>query len=128
MSEQKKPTPRRLSLEVPANLPATYANFVIISHSPSEVFLDFAQILPNVNKARVQSRMILTPTNAKMLLKALQDNVTRYEAQHGEIPTPPRPPSLADQLFGTVRPGDEENGDDADDGDTDQDEDVDADD
>ena len=104
MSEaQKKTAPRRLNLEIPANLNATYANFAIITHSPWEVFLDFAQILPNLPKARVQARIVLTPTNAKMLMKALQDNIARYEAQHGEIKLPPRPPSLADQLFGSVK-------------------------
>ncbi len=104
MSEApKKSIPRRLNLEIPANLNATYANFAIITHSPWEVFLDFAQILPNLPKARVQARIVLTPTNAKMLLNALQDNIARYEAQHGEIKLPPRPPSLADQLFGSVK-------------------------
>jgi hypothetical protein len=106
MSEPK-PDPRRLNLEIPADLPAVYANLVVITHSPWEVFLDFAQILPNIPKARVRTRLVLTPTNAKMLLKALDENLARYEAQHGEIQTPARQPSLADQLFGTVRPGDE---------------------
>lgn len=100
---QKPPAPRRLSLEIPADIAATYANFAIITHSPWEVFVDFAQILPNVPKARVKARIVMTPTNAKMLLNALQDNLTRYEAQHGEIVLPQRPQSLADQLFGTIR-------------------------
>lgn len=100
---QKPPAPRRLNLEIPADIAATYANFAIITHSPWEVFVDFAQILPNVPKARVKARIVMTPTNAKMLLNALQDNLTRYEAQHGEIVLPQRPQSLADQLFGTIR-------------------------
>ena len=108
MTDPKKPTPRRLNLEVPANLAATYANFALISHSASEVFLDFAQILPNTPKARVQARLVVSPTNAKMLLKALQENIARYEAQHGEINTPARPASLADQLFSTIRSDDED--------------------
>ncbi|NDJ75596.1 MAG: DUF3467 domain-containing protein [Chloroflexi bacterium] len=111
MPETKKPEPRRLNLEIPSSLSATYANFAIITHSPWEIFLDFAQILPNVQKARVQTRIVLTPTNAKMLLKALQENVTRYENQHGEIKMPPRQPSLADQLFSSVRGEDEEESD-----------------
>lgn len=100
---KKKPVPRRLNLEIPADLPATYANFAIITHSPWEIFVDFAQILPNTPKARVKARMVMTPTNAKMLLKALQDNITRYEAQHGEIALPSRPQSLAEELFGSIR-------------------------
>ena len=107
MAEPQQPVQRRLNLEIPADLAATYANFAIITHSPWEVFLDFAQILPNVPKARVRARLVLTPTNAKMLLTALQDNITRYEEQHGEIKVPPRPQTLADQLFGTIRPPDE---------------------
>lgn len=106
MSEPQVPPTRRFNLEIPAELTATYANFAIIAHSPWEVFLDFAQILPNMQKARVQTRLVLTPTNAKMLLKALEENLARYEAQHGEIKLPPRPLSLADQLFNTVRTDD----------------------
>lgn len=105
---QKKPAPRRLNLEIPGDLGATYANFAIITHSPWEIFLDFAQILPNVPKARVRARIVLTPTNAKMLMIALQDNIKRYEAQHGEIKLPPRPQSLADQLFRSIRSSDSE--------------------
>jgi hypothetical protein len=112
--KQQQPAPRRLNLEIPADLSAVYANFAIITHSAWEVFLDFAQILPNLPKARVQTRIVLTPTNAKMLLKALEENISRYEDQHGEIELPPRPMSLADQLFGTVRaPEDEPPDDDA---------------
>jgi len=106
--EPKPPAPRRLNLEIPGDLPATYANFAIITHSPWEVFLDFAQILPNLPKARVQTRIVLTPSNAKMLLTALQDNITRYEETHGEIKVLPRPQSLADQLFSTIRSTDDD--------------------
>lgn len=98
------PQPRRLNLEIPGDLAATYANFAVITHSPWEVFLDFAQILPNMPKARVQTRVVLTPTNAKMLLKALEENIARYEQQNGEIKLPARPQTLADQLFSTIRP------------------------
>ncbi|HML21274.1 MAG TPA: DUF3467 domain-containing protein [Aggregatilinea sp.] len=115
MTEPSKPpaqgAKRQLNLEIPADLPATYANFAIISHSPWEIFLDFAQILPNVPKARVRSRLVLTPANAKMLLRALQENIARYEQQHGEIVLPARSPSLADQLFRTIRTDSDEPGD-----------------
>jgi hypothetical protein len=102
MTAPKPPEPRRLNLEIPAELSATYANFAIIAHSPWEIFIDFAQILPNLPKARVQMRVVLTPTNAKMLLKALAENIERYETQFGEIALPPRAPTLADQLFSTI--------------------------
>lgn len=109
-----------MKLEIPADLQATYANFAIISHSPWEIFLDFAQILPNVPQARVRTRLVLTPANAKMLLRALQDNIARYEQQHGEIKLPPRAPSLADQLFNTIR-SDADNQDDEEEGEPDRD-------
>ncbi|NLE52626.1 MAG: DUF3467 domain-containing protein [Chloroflexi bacterium] len=103
MPEPAKPKPRRLNVEIPADLAASYANFAIITHSPWEFFLDFAQFLPNTPKARVRTRIVLAPANAKMLLRALQENITRYEAQHGEIEVPERPPSLADRLFNSIR-------------------------
>jgi hypothetical protein len=108
METPSKPPARRLNLEIPGDLAAVYANFAIITHSPWEVFLDFAQILPNLPKARVQTRIVLTPTNAKMLLKALEENISRYEDQHGEITLPPRPQTLADQLFSTIRSPEDE--------------------
>ena len=116
MVAPQQPQARRLNLEIPADLAATYANFAIIIHSPWEVFIDLAQILPNLPKARVNTRLVLTPTNAKMLLTALQDNISRYEAQHGEIKLPARTQSLADQLFSSIR-GDEPDEPDAPEGD-----------
>jgi hypothetical protein len=111
VANAETPVPRRLNLEVPADLAATYANFAVITHSPWEVFLDFAQILPNIPKARVQARVVVTPVNAKMLLKALEENIARYEAQYGELVLPQRPQTLADQLFSTIRPDDDSDND-----------------
>jgi hypothetical protein len=111
VANAETPVPRRLNLEVPADLAATYANFAVITHSPWEVFLDFAQILPNIPKARVQARVVVTPVNAKMLLKALEENIARYEAQYGEIVLPQRPQTLADRLFSTIRPDDDSEND-----------------
>jgi hypothetical protein len=111
VANAETPVPRRLNLEVPADLAATYANFAVITHSPWEVFLDFAQILPNIPKARVQARIVVTPVNAKMLLKALEENMARYEAQYGEIVLPQRSQTLADQLFSTIRPDDDSEND-----------------
>ena len=62
-----------------------YSNFVIIAHSPSEVILDFASILPGMPKAKVSSRIILTPEHAKSLLHSLQENLRNYEANFGAI-------------------------------------------
>lgn len=63
----------------------TYSNLVIIAHSNAEFVLDFVRILPGVPKARVKSRIIMTPQHAKRLLMALDDNIRKYENQFGEI-------------------------------------------
>lgn len=62
-----------------------YSNLAIINHSASEFVLDFIKVMPGVPKARVKSRIVLTPQHAKRFLRALSDNVARYEQQHGEI-------------------------------------------
>lgn len=62
-----------------------YSNLAIINHSPSEFVVDFIRVMPGMPKAKVKSRVVLTPQHAKRLLHALGDNVSRYEAQHGEI-------------------------------------------
>ncbi|MCU0443121.1 MAG: DUF3467 domain-containing protein [Bacteroidia bacterium] len=63
----------------------TYSNLAIITHSNSEFVIDFIRIMPGVPKAKVKSRIVLTPEHAKRLLLALGDNVTKYEDQHGTI-------------------------------------------
>ena len=62
-----------------------YSNFVVIAHSPSEVILDFASILPGMAKAKVSNRIILTPEHAKRLLLSLQENLHNYESKFGTI-------------------------------------------
>jgi hypothetical protein len=63
----------------------TYSNLAIITHSNSEFILDFVKIMPGVPKAKVGSRIILTPHHAKRLLVALSDNIKRFEDNFGEI-------------------------------------------
>lgn len=62
-----------------------YSNLAIISHSPTEFVVDFAQIVPGVQKAKVRSRVIMTPQNAKRLYRALADNLKKYEQNFGPI-------------------------------------------
>ena len=62
-----------------------YSNLAIINHSSSEFVLDFVSIMPGLPKAKVKSRIVLTPQHAKRLIKALADNVHRFELAHGEI-------------------------------------------
>ncbi len=66
----------------------SYANLVIISHSPTEFVLDFASMLPGMGKPRVSNRILVTPEHAKRLLISLQDNITRYESNYGKIESP----------------------------------------
>jgi hypothetical protein len=65
-----------------------YSNLAIISHSSSEFIVDFVRLLPGVPKAKVQSRIILTPEHTKRLMLALIDNIKKYEMQNGEIKLP----------------------------------------
>ena len=62
-----------------------YSNLAIITHSPTEFVVDFIKVMPGVPKAKVKSRIVLTPQHAKRLMKALADNVQRFEQIHGKI-------------------------------------------
>jgi hypothetical protein len=62
-----------------------YSNFAMIAHSNAEVIIDFIRMIPNVPKAKVKSRILLTPQHAKRLVAALADNLSKYEAQYGKI-------------------------------------------
>ncbi|MEL7119016.1 MAG: DUF3467 domain-containing protein [Bacteroidota bacterium] len=84
MDEKKKGN--QLNIELPEEVAeGTYANLAMISHSQSEFVVDFIRMVPNVSKAKVKSRVILTPQHAKRLLKALKDNIAKYEAQFGPV-------------------------------------------
>ena len=69
-----------------------YSNLAIINHSVSEFVVDFVSIMPGTPKSKVKSRIILTPQHAKRLLKALGENVKRFENSHGEIKDYEQPP------------------------------------
>lgn len=64
-----------------------YSNLAIITHSSAEFVCDFVQMMPGMPKAKVRSRVIMTPENAKRLMKALMENIQKYEAHIGVIPT-----------------------------------------
>ena len=63
----------------------TYSNLAIISHSSSEFVLDFIKVMPGMPKAKVKSRVMMTPQHAKRLMRALEDNLTKYESQFGNV-------------------------------------------
>jgi hypothetical protein len=77
-----------------------YSNLAIITHSPAEFVIDFTRVVPGVPKAKVYARIITTPQHAKMLLKALKDNLDKYEARFGEI----KVDAPQNQHFGFVPP------------------------
>ena len=70
----------------------TYANLAMIAHSNSEFVIDFIRMMPGTPKAKVKSRIIVTPQHAKRLMKALAENVSRFEKAHGEIKDYEQPP------------------------------------
>lgn len=89
MPNQPKP-PQQHQQQINIELPpeqaeGTYANLAIITHSAAEFVIDFTRILPGVPKTKVYSRIIMTPQHAKSLLRALEDNIKKFEDQHGEI-------------------------------------------
>ncbi len=99
------PRPGELQLELPAQLDATYSNFAVIQHAPAEFILDFARILPNMPTARVGARVVMTPMHAKLLVRALQENIERFEAQFGAIYVPTSESgNLAAGLFNAGKP------------------------
>ncbi|MDL2227665.1 DUF3467 domain-containing protein [Bacteroidales bacterium OttesenSCG-928-K03] len=62
-----------------------YSNLAVITHSNSEFIIDFVKMMPGVPKAKVKSRIILTPQHAKRLMRALQDNMQKFESKHGKV-------------------------------------------
>lgn len=62
-----------------------YSNLAIITHSNAEFIIDFVRVLPGVPKAKVKSRIVLTPQHAKRLLRALNENIRKFESLHGEV-------------------------------------------
>lgn len=76
----------QINVELPeAVAEGEYSNLAIITHSNAEFIIDFVNLLPGMPKAKVKSRIILTPSHAKRLYKALKDNINKFESMHGEI-------------------------------------------
>jgi hypothetical protein len=116
-NQPNQPKKRRLKIERKPELDADYSNMVMISHTMHEMILDFMQVIPQDQRALINNRIVMTPTHAKLLLNALRDNLSKYEARFGEIATPSTPPSLADQLFQNIAGDGGNDGDDDKDGD-----------
>ncbi len=87
MSNEENPQQdNMLQIEIsPETAQGTYANLAMITHSTSEVIIDFVCMMPGLPKASVKSRVVMAPEHAKRLLYALQDNINKYELSFGEI-------------------------------------------
>ncbi len=92
MSDVKQPA-GQINIELDETIAeGIYSNLAIINHSASEFVMDFVCIMPGTPKAKVKSRIVLTPQHAKRLLKAMGENIQRYEAAHGDIKDTEQPP------------------------------------
>lgn len=90
----EKKTPQKISVQLDEeHAGGIYSNLALITHSSSEFIVDFAKLLPGLPKAKVCARLIMTPQNAKALLKTLEVNMRRYEESFGEIKLPGKPPA-----------------------------------
>jgi hypothetical protein len=78
--------PNQLNIEISEEVAeGVYANLAIITHSHAEFVIDFVNVMPGTPKSKVKSRIILTPQHAKRFMKALTENVTRFESLNGKI-------------------------------------------
>lgn len=86
MANEQKSLEKQINIELPEDVAdGVYSNLAIITHSNSEFVVDFIRIMPGAPRAKVKSRIILTPQHAKRLVKALEDNIAKYESIHGKI-------------------------------------------
>ena len=84
--DQQPQQPSQLNIEISEEVAeGNYANLAIITHSHSEFVIDFVNVMPGTPKSKVKSRIILTPQHAKRLMKALTENISRYESVNGSI-------------------------------------------
>lgn len=87
--ERKEQGNGQLQIELKEDVAqGVYSNLAVIAHSSSEFVLDFIRVLPGMSKASVKSRVVLSPEHAKRLLRALADNVDKYERMYGTIRIP----------------------------------------
>jgi hypothetical protein len=85
-TNEKKGKAGKINIDLPEDMAqGVYANLAVINHSPVEFVVDFAQMMPGMQQAKVRSRVILAPHHAKRLLGALAENIKRFEQQNGPI-------------------------------------------
>lgn len=102
-SKDKKANPNQINIELSEEIAeGEYANLAMIAHSNSEFVIDFIRLMPGVPKAKVKSRIVITPEHAKRLLNALNDNVQKYEDTFGPIKKTDEAPKFPINFGGTV--------------------------
>lgn len=86
MDDSIKKNQKQIKIELSEEIAeGIYTNLAMITHSNAEFIIDFIKMMPGVSKARVKSRIILTPQHTKRFLNALQDNISKFEKTHGPI-------------------------------------------
>lgn len=86
MNDAPAPQQQQINIELgEKEAEGIYSNLAIITHSPAEFVIDFTRVLPGVPKARVHARIIMTAQHAKLLQRALEDNIAKYEMKFGEV-------------------------------------------
>ncbi|MEY4892141.1 MAG: hypothetical protein RIQ34_753 [Bacteroidota bacterium] len=84
--QENPAAPNQLNIEISEEVAeGQYANLAIITHSHAEFVVDFVNVMPGTPKSKVKSRIILTPQHAKRLMRALTENIQKYESSHGPI-------------------------------------------
>ncbi len=101
--DKKKQSGNQINIELSEEIAeGVYANLAMIAHSNSEFVIDFIRLMPGVPKAKVKSRIVVTPEHAKRLLHALEDNIDKYEATFGPIKQVEESPKFPINFGGTV--------------------------
>lgn len=86
MDNANNQQPNQLNIEISEEIAeGVYANLAIITHSHAEFVIDFVNVMPGTPKSKVKSRIILTPQHAKRFMKALTENINRFESLNGKI-------------------------------------------
>lgn len=99
----KKGDPNQINIELTEEIAdGEYVNLAMIAHSNSEFVIDFIKMMPGVPKAKVKSRIVITPEHAKRLLHALKDNVDKYEAAFGPVKKSDEVPKFPMNFGGTM--------------------------
>lgn len=107
MSDDKKNKPsnppNQINIELTEDIAeGIYSNLAMIAHSNSEFVIDFIRLMPGVPKAKVKSRIVVTPEHAKRLLAALKENIEKYEATFGPIKKTEEAPKFPMNFGGAV--------------------------